>query len=107
MPCYNISGEAAFIFDNLIIRVVDDKVLCSGNETVVEGISYGSTSTYRAFGIMAIRDMHTEMTTIPQNVNDRLGMGRYEGHKVKKASIPIHAICSHGDRIDTQTSSQR
>src|SRR5258706_1933047 len=99
MPCYNISGEATFIFDNLIIRVVDDKVLCSGDGTVVEGISYRSASTHWTFGIMAIRDMHAEMTTIPQNVNDRLGVVKYQGHKVAKASIPVHANCSPSHRI--------
>lgn len=66
MPCYNISGEAAFIFDNLIIRVVDDKAPCSRDGTVVKGIPYGSASTYWTFWVMAVRDIHTEMTTIPQ-----------------------------------------
>src|SRR5437016_4064494 len=102
MPCYNISGEAAFIVDNLIIRVVDDKALCSGDGPVVEGIAYGPASTDWTVGIMAIPDMHTKMTSIPQIVNDRLGMVKYQGHKVAKASIPIHANRSPSHRIATR-----
>src|SRR6266446_8790193 len=94
MPCDYITREATLIADNLIIRVVDDKTLRSRDGAVVESIAYSSAATHRAFRIMAICDMYTEMTSISQYVNDGLSMMKYQGHKVPKAFISIHAYCS-------------
>src|SRR2546425_1149603 len=93
MSCYYISWETAFISDNLIVRVVNDKTLCSRDRTVVQGISYCSASTNWMFRIMAISDTDTEMASIPQHVNYGLSMMKHQGHKVAKACISIHANC--------------
>src|SRR5712692_3594016 len=94
MPRDDITRKVAFIFDNLIVRIVNDQTLCSRDGSVVEGITYGSAPANRMFGIMAVGDMYVEMTSIPQYVNYRLSMMKYQGYKVAKACISVHANCS-------------
>src|SRR5437764_4204566 len=93
MPCYYISWETAFISDNLIVRIMNDKTLCSTDRTVVKSIPYSSTSTNWMFGVMTISNADPEMASIPQHVNYGLSMMKYQGHKVAKARISIHANC--------------
>src|SRR5712692_12008361 len=101
MSCDYISRKVALIFDNLIVRVVNDKILCSRDGTVVEGIAYSATPANGMFGIMAIGDMYIEMTSIPQYINYRLSMMKYQGYKVAKACISVHANCSLSHCIAT------
>ncbi len=96
MPRYYISWEATFISDNLVIRVVYNKIFCSRNGTIIESIAYGPTPANWAFGIMAIGDTYTEMASISLHVNDGLGMMKYQGHKVPEAGISKHANCAPG-----------
>src|SRR6266702_3681656 len=98
MPCDYITREATFIADNLVIRVVDDKTLCSRDGAVVESIANSSTSTNWTFRIMAVCDMNSEMTSISQYIYYGLGMMKHQGHKGPEAFISIHAYCSlsHG-----------
>src|SRR5437588_8706458 len=93
MPGDNIAWEATFIPDNLVIRIVNDKTLCARDGTVVESISYSSTTTNWTFRIMAIRDVYTEMASIAQGINYGLGMMKYKRHKIAETRLFIHANC--------------
>src|SRR5262249_787665 len=59
-----IAGEAPLVPDDLVIWVVDYKMLIKWNRSIIESIPYGSSSTDRAFRIMTIGDMHTKLASI-------------------------------------------